>query len=296
MYFPKSQIKTNQITNGDEYQYLSSGIEYIGYYFTTSTGKVYTGKTPNDTPTRELILINKGYDIDKLDADDDDGLNTWDIESSVYTISDAYLNATKLKFPKNAPLPPTQCYPKPTKKDYQNGEILRFFASKINDHSIVEIDIDQYKLYNNQAPSTQFRLYQTFNLFWQITGTKSKVFNTNKNIVTAIQNNLKIQYFTQYFQGKFDQYRKPGDKLESKIEENLSTNGTEFINRRTKTPYSGAYHIHPDKGPMVGAKHISTSHDYLDYITESPTSGSSAYETVISTRGGGSFGGGGGGY
>ena len=47
---------------------------------------------------------------------------------------------------------------------------------------------------------------------------------------------------------------------------------------------------------MVGAKHISTTHDYLDYINESPTTGSSAYETLLSTRGGGSFGGGGGGY
>ena len=295
MYFPKSQIKTNQITNGDEFQYLTTGIEYIGYYFTTSTGKIYTGKTPDDTPTRELVTIN-GYDTDKLDADDDDGINTWDGSTNIYTMPDGYLNATKIEFPKNAPSSPTQCYPIPTKKDYQNGEFLRFFASKVNDHSIIEIDMDQYKLLKNQAPSTQYRLYQTFNLFWQITGKKSEVYNTNKNIVTNIQNNLKIQFFVQYFQGKFDQYRKIGNNLKSEIEENLNTNGTEFVNRRTNSPYSGPYHIHPDKGPMVGAKHISTSHDYLDYINESPTSGSSAYETVISTRGGGSFGGGGGGY
>ena len=125
MYFPKSQIKTNQITNGDEYQYLNSGIEYIGYYFTTSTGKIYTGKTPDDTPTRELVLINDIYDNTKLDADDEGG--AWDREANHYSLDAAYLNSTKLEFLENAPVPPKQCYPTPTEKDYQNGEILRFF-------------------------------------------------------------------------------------------------------------------------------------------------------------------------
>jgi len=218
MYFPKSQIKTNQITNGDEFQYLNSGIEYVGYYFTTSTGKTYTGKTPDDTPTRELVLINNGYGDEKLDADDEGG--AWDREANHYSLDAAYLNSTKLEFLENAPVPPKQCYPTPTEKDYQNGEILRFFASKVNDHTIIEIDVDQYKLYQNQAPSTQFRLYQTFNLFWQITGKKNEVYNTNRNIVLAIQNNLKIHSFSQYFKGKFDQFCNPKDKLEAKAKEN----------------------------------------------------------------------------
>ena len=70
---------------------------------------------------------------------------------------------------------------------------------------------------------------------------------------------------TQYFKNQFDQYFRysPG--------ENLITDGTEFIVEKTGKPYVGSYHIHPDKGPMVGAQHVKTPHDYLIPISGSNT-------------------------
>jgi hypothetical protein len=56
MYYPKSQIKTNLITNGKEFVYIIDNQPYSGSYWRTSEGKYYTGKNPNDTPTFELIL------------------------------------------------------------------------------------------------------------------------------------------------------------------------------------------------------------------------------------------------
>jgi len=49
---------------------------------------------------------------------------------------------------------------------------------------------------------------------------------------------------------------------ETPVQENLFTDGSEYalING---TPYTGEYHIHPDKGPMVGAKHITETHASL---------------------------------
>ena len=52
--------------------------------------------------------------------------------------------------------------------------------------------------------------------------------------------------------------------------ENLYTPGGEFL-EEIKTPgyptvqrdYVGFYHIHPDKGPMVGSQHIDGPHNYL---------------------------------
>lgn len=56
MYYPKSQIKTNLYTNGDEFVFLSNQQPYTGYYFKTSTGQYFTGKTPDDRPNIEIIL------------------------------------------------------------------------------------------------------------------------------------------------------------------------------------------------------------------------------------------------
>jgi hypothetical protein len=50
MYYPKSQIKTNLFTNGDEYYISTNGESYKGYYYKTSNGQVFTGKTPDDRP------------------------------------------------------------------------------------------------------------------------------------------------------------------------------------------------------------------------------------------------------
>ena len=55
MYYPKSQIITDLTTNGSEFIVADSGERYIGSYFTTSNGKSYTGKTPQDAITSLLI-------------------------------------------------------------------------------------------------------------------------------------------------------------------------------------------------------------------------------------------------
>ena len=47
MYYPKSQITPNLYTIGNEL--FLDGESYTGYYFKTSDGKFYSGKTPNDS-------------------------------------------------------------------------------------------------------------------------------------------------------------------------------------------------------------------------------------------------------
>jgi len=51
-YLPKSQIKPNLYTKGEEY-YLNNQ-SYKGYYYVTSTGEAYTGKHPGDLPNELL--------------------------------------------------------------------------------------------------------------------------------------------------------------------------------------------------------------------------------------------------
>ena len=56
MYYPSSQIKTNLYTNGGEYVTKLNNEDYIGYYYETSNGKKYVGKTPTSKGQIELIL------------------------------------------------------------------------------------------------------------------------------------------------------------------------------------------------------------------------------------------------
>ena len=50
-YYPKSQIKENQYTNGGEFIIVSTQENYMGYYWLTSKGEYFTGKTPEELPT-----------------------------------------------------------------------------------------------------------------------------------------------------------------------------------------------------------------------------------------------------
>jgi hypothetical protein len=56
MYFPKSKIQPNLYTNGNELQKLSSRENYIGFYFKTSRGQFFTGKTAGDGLNEQLVL------------------------------------------------------------------------------------------------------------------------------------------------------------------------------------------------------------------------------------------------
>ena len=55
-YFPLSQVKTNLVSSG-EFALVGNQEIYYGSYWKTSTGKYFTGKTPQDLPTREIIPI-----------------------------------------------------------------------------------------------------------------------------------------------------------------------------------------------------------------------------------------------
>jgi len=50
--------------------------------------------------------------------------------------------------------------------------------------------------------------------------------------------------------------------------ENQYTSGGELVLTDTGEEYIGFYHIHPDKGPMVGPLHIAEAHPYLTFIKQ----------------------------
>ena len=54
MYYPPSQIVTNQYTAGGEF--TLTGVNYQGDYWYTSDGKYFTGKSPQNQPRRRLSV------------------------------------------------------------------------------------------------------------------------------------------------------------------------------------------------------------------------------------------------
>lgn len=259
MYFPKSQITTDLYTNGKEFIYINSNTEYIGFYFKTSNGKYYTGKNPNDSPVQEIIIPN----FDKTEDAEEGAAGSYTDEAILYLVPDVYAKAQNLGNNDVPPKPPTQYNNLPAKENYELGEYQRYFASKQNEINYTEISFEEYRQFQNEEKIVDYLMYNTFQLPWLISGKRNEVYNINKKTIQRIQIQYSLQGFTSYFKNKYDQYFKynPG--------ENLKTNGDEFLIQGTNKPYSGLYHIHPEKGPMVGAQHINSPHNYLIPISGS---------------------------
>jgi len=201
MYFPLSQISTNLSTNGGEFVYLTTKQPYSGNYWKTSTGKFYTGKTPQDTPTQELIP-----------ATSDTGVTspTPILINSYYNQMDdnneIYIDLVK---PPSPALPPLYSVNIPTQQDYSIGEYRRYFCKKTNEISYLEINKETYDKLTSQDPTIQYQLYFPFNLPWRVSGNREQVFIINKNITELTSQQLVLPMLSEYLQRDFTKYWKP---------------------------------------------------------------------------------------
>ena len=188
MYYPKSQIKPNLYCNG-ELVLSSDNTLYVGYYWENSQGKKYTGKTPQDSPTIELIEIKNN------NAQTDDINISPSLDALVYDF---------IKNPKkNNPTLPQYNQNTPTENDYKIGEYVRYFCKKTNENIYIEINKDTYNKLLDKDQTIQWQLYFPFSLSWQITGDKQQVAQTNKNIVELTSFRLKLPYFNLYLKNDY---------------------------------------------------------------------------------------------
>ena len=200
MYYPKSQVKTNLYTNGGEYALSDSNTPYKGYYYQTSTGEYFSGRTPNETPSFRLIKIDSNI-IPSLLFSPLEGEN-------FYSIEDGYSKSTRLSFNQKAPLPPKQSYPIVAENDYKLGEFQRYFVKKGNETKFIEISLEDYRKYVNQDRGVLFELYVPIQINWILTGDKEQVYKANQSIVTRTEREQNLPGFTQYFKGNFTQFYK----------------------------------------------------------------------------------------
>ena len=201
MYYPKSQIKTNLITNGKEFVYLSDNQPYSGSYWRTSDGKYYTGKNPNDTPTFELILAT--LPLPEV---------TSSIQSTVRIVPqkgvvNSYLNLKGINI-NNPPvlLVPVYALTIPTQADYTNGAFIRYFCKQNTQYIYLEITQDTFRKLADSDSQIDYKNYTPFIITWTLSGSsREEVAGINQSVTSTTERQLELRGLTQYFKD-YSQY------------------------------------------------------------------------------------------
>jgi len=208
MYYPKSQIKTNQHTNGSEY--TLSGEDYIGPYFINSRGQTFTGSTPQSEVVRLLERINPSQVENPTITPQKNNTKSPPINTSYYEVDYPYFQSSRRNFNgvPNAPVKPIQEITFPTKQDYEIGELQRYFLKKSNEVQFIEVSKKQQILYSQKSQKVQWQLYIPLTISWVLEGDLKNVYNTNKNIVKLSETRNEAYGFVNYFNGRFTKFHK----------------------------------------------------------------------------------------
>jgi hypothetical protein len=206
-YFPKSQIKTNLYTSGEEFYIINTTTFYKGYYYKLGNGKYYSGKTPSTTsPSIEIILKNQS---DKFSANSFTGVPSYENNTTYGVYPTQFLPTDYPKFiPGATKQIPVYNPTFPTPEDYQVGEFRRYFCKKTNEIKYTEIDKNTYNLLINQSPTIEYTLFIPFYLDWQLTGNEEQVARVNKNNAELTAQRLKLPGLLEYLRFDFTKYYK----------------------------------------------------------------------------------------
>lgn len=202
-YIPKNKIITNLYTNTKELAYKDTGEFYVGNYWKSYDGKLFTGKNPNDTPSRELIKIqsteedeNPLINLNQLALN----TNNREINENLITqyskIKDIDLNDIEKQ------IVPKHLYPKPTEDDYKLGVFDRYFLYKINEPIFLEVDEDVFKAVEGKDSKYYTTPYIQFLMSWTLEGDKSEVYNINKRIIELTEKRINRRGLKEFL--KFD--------------------------------------------------------------------------------------------
>ena len=193
-YYPKSQIKTDLYTKGDQLRVISTGENYIGFYWQTSKNEYFSGRNPYDGAPIELqkIPIVQNPQISTL---------TYAVGNNAYNQQKGINIESKLKLP-------FYQKPSPTQEDYDLGSFIRYFCKKNNQNLYVETTKDIYNKIKNKNKGYAFYLYVPFSLVWQLTGNRRIVAQTNEQIVNTTEFQQKIIGLGEYLDFNYIEFYK----------------------------------------------------------------------------------------
>lgn len=230
-YYPKSQVKTSLYTNGTEYVLVTTREMYKGYYYLTSTGRKYTGKSPTNSPTTEIVLISElaGFSPQATEspfavsfepAGTEEPKRMSFSSAELVRVSDYSTLSSNPQFdPSTGTIPytpPNQVYSNryiptyspvlPTLEDFENGYFTRYFCKKNNELKYIEINKSFFTKLSNQDKDVAWDLYTPTSIQWQLTGDTTQVHNSNLSSVSYIESTQGWLGFPQYFKNNFTKY------------------------------------------------------------------------------------------
>lgn len=197
-YYPKSQIKTNLYTDGEEYSLSTTQQPYVGYYYETSQGQKFTGKTPQDGPNilltsylsqpLQLVQNTQGNIIEPFNLLTPDADNP-----NLYSPLDKkILNGVSLRLVPQ----PTPTFP--TNQETRLGVYTRYFCKKNNELKYMEIDKLTFDKLSSRVRDIAWDLYTPISTLWYL-----RAADVNKNLVSLIEREQKWYGFTQWFKDNF---------------------------------------------------------------------------------------------
>jgi hypothetical protein len=185
-FYTADEIINNLYTSGSEFM-TEDNKEYIGAYHLYSTGERYTYATWNNKLSKRLI-----------------DYVTYDLTNDVYRKLKPNINV-RYSTPRGSTTPVT-------KKDIDNGYIMRYFLQRINDPTILEVN---QTTYNDWASNIiDKKMYNAASIQWQIAGNiedsvilgafKPGVITQNKVAVETASNSIPdlltlLTDFTQFY-------------------------------------------------------------------------------------------------
>lgn len=234
-YYPKNLITTNLYTSNGEYVSKSTGVAYTGYYWKKFDGTFWTGKTPNDLPSDELInptsLTSPNTnsfpaipEISNSNISDTD-LDPYFLENMVSIINLPIANitseqqnlsisrASQYNSIKNIETNdikkiPVNTIVLPTENDYKLGSYTRYMLLKVNDPIFLEVTKEVYDKILNNDLEYFWQYYKTFTIPWTLTGDIDQVININRNILALTETRLNTTGLQEYFAYDYSQYYK----------------------------------------------------------------------------------------
>lgn len=198
MYYPKSQIKTNKITQGGEFMLSTTKVMYKGDYWATSQNTFFTGKNPNEGESIKLIPLDETSGTSSPSAHS--------IEDNLYLGDESYYNARKLGNRNNPPRNPNSTQVLPTEEDYKVGKYTKYFVSKTNEIKFTQVNKSEYLKFKNKSPEVNWSLYDPIELEWLLKGDRKTTFLSNKESVHLLQN--KYPGFSLIFKNRYDRFWK----------------------------------------------------------------------------------------
>ena len=185
-YYPKSQIKTNLFSNGGDFSRSDNGLPYVGSYWKTSDGSVFSGKTPNDKPSIPLLPIQQPVEQTPLNT-----TTEWKVDypSKITNFKPGQV--------------PKQHFFTPITEELVLGQAFRYFTKKSNQKVYFEISKDTFGKLSTKSNEILFQLYTPITMIWRLEGNDDEVFEANLNTAKDIQNRQQLPGFVNSFKGMF---------------------------------------------------------------------------------------------